>query len=99
LEKKNAEHCDRIGLSGEKERQIFPQIDQSDMIWEKEHNHYVRNDRSTIHLTWTTAALDFISFVPLNLVSNKQTLINGNKNDDIKCCCFHFFIPYLSSFG
>jgi len=41
LEKENAEHFDRIGLSGEKERQIFAQIYQSDMIWEKERNRYV----------------------------------------------------------
>jgi len=29
-------HFDRIVLSGEKERQIFAQIDQSDLIGEKE---------------------------------------------------------------
>jgi len=34
------EHFDWIGLSGEKEWQIFAQIDQSDMIWKKERNHY-----------------------------------------------------------
>jgi len=37
-EKKDAEHFDRSGLSGEKERQIFAQIDQSDLIGEKERN-------------------------------------------------------------
>jgi len=39
-EKKNAIHFDRIVLSGEKERQIFAQINQSDMICEKERNHF-----------------------------------------------------------
>ena len=34
-EKKNAEHFDRIGLNGEKERQIDAEIDQSDVICEK----------------------------------------------------------------
>ena len=35
------EHFDRSGLSGEKERQIFAQIDQSDLIGEKECNQCV----------------------------------------------------------
>jgi len=39
-EKKNADHFDQIGLSGEKKRQIFAQINQSDMIWEKERNQW-----------------------------------------------------------
>ena len=38
-DKKNAAHFDPIVLSGEKERQIFAQIDQSDMTWEKERKH------------------------------------------------------------
>jgi len=36
--KENAEHFDRSALNGEKERQIFAQIDQSDLIGEKECN-------------------------------------------------------------
>jgi len=43
-EKKNAEHFDRIVLSGEKERQIFAEIDQNDLIYEKERNHYALSD-------------------------------------------------------
>ena len=38
-EKKNAEHFDRIGVRGEKERQIFALVDQSDTIWGKERSH------------------------------------------------------------
>jgi len=40
-------HFDPIGLSGVKERQIFAQIDQSNKIWEKERNHYNKENNSS----------------------------------------------------
>ena len=54
-EKKNAEHFDRNDLSSEKERQIFAQIDHSDMICEEEHNYcefMLQNNRVWVSAHW-----------------------------------------------
>jgi len=67
-EKKNAEHFDQIVHSGEKDRQIFAQIDQSDLISEKERNHcdaltaaVTVYDKPKQHIFWAYIAIQSIS--------------------------------------
>jgi len=55
-EKKNTEHFDRIGLSGEKNSKFFAQIVQSDLICEEECNQGEDEEEDILLLTQITAS-------------------------------------------